>query len=95
MQLFCSELDRTNLLYSKLKIFELKDMIAVEYAKFIFKFNNHMLPDSFNYNFTKLENEHKYSTKQKQRNKYFQFCIFSKSGRKNLHHICLKVRKML
>ena len=60
-------------------------MIATEYAKF--KFNNHMLPDSFNCYFTKLENVPKYNTKQKQRNEYFQFPISSESGRKTLHHI--------
>ena len=66
-------------------------MIAMEYAKFIFKFNNHMLPDSFNCYFTKLENVHKYNTKQKQCNEYFQLGISSESGRKTLHHICLQV----
>ena len=40
--LFCSKQDQTNLLYFKLKILKLKDMIAMEYAKFIFKFNNHI-----------------------------------------------------
>ena len=91
--LFCSKQDRTNLLYFKLKILKLENMIAMEYAKFIFKFNNHMLPDSFNCYFTKLENVHKYNTKQKQRNEYFQFRISSESGRKTLHHICLQVWK--
>ena len=88
---FCSKQDRTNLLYTKLKILKLDNLIAMEYAKSIFKFNNHMLPDSFNYYFTKLENVHKYNTKQKRRNKYFQFRISSESERKTLHHICLKV----
>ena len=87
--LFCSKQDRTNLLYFKLKILKLEDMIAMEYAKFIFKINNHMLPNFFNCYFTKLENAHKYNTKQKQRNEYFQFRISSESGRKTLHHICL------
>ena len=84
---------RTNLFYSKLKILKLKDMIAMEYAKFILKFKNHTLPDSFNYYFTKLESVHKHNTKQKQRNEYFQFRISSESGRKTLHHISLQVRK--
>ena len=69
--LFYSKQDRKNLLYSKLKVSKPKDMIAMEYAKFIIKFNNYMLPDSFNYYFTRLENVHKYNTKQKQRNEYF------------------------
>ena len=86
--IFCSkqqQQDQTNLLYFKLKILKLDDTIAGEYAKFISKLNNHMLPDSFNYYFTKLESVHKYNTKQKQRNKYFQFHISSESGRKTLH----------
>ena len=68
-------------------------MIAMEYSKFIFKFRNHMLPDSFNCYFTKLENVHKCNTKQKQCNESFQFCIYSESGRKTLYHICLQVWK--
>ena len=55
---------RTKLLYSKLKILKLDDMIAIDYTKFIFKFNNHMLPDSFNYYFTKLDSVYKYNIKQ-------------------------------
>ena len=46
-------------------------MIAIEYAKFILKFNKDILPDSFNCCVTKLDSEHKYSTKQKQRNELF------------------------
>ena len=91
--LFCSKQNQTNLLYFKLKILKLEDMISMEYAKFIFKFNNHMLPDSFNCYFTKLEYVHKCNTKQKQRNEYFRFRISSESGRKTLHHICLQVWK--
>ena len=71
---------RTMLFCTKLFCSKLDDMIAMKYAKFIFKFNNHMLPDSFNYYFTKLENVNKCNTKQKRRNEYFQFCISSESG---------------
>ena len=71
--LFCFNQKRINLLYSKLKILKLDDMIAMEYAKFIFKFNNQMLPGSFNHYFTKLDSVH--NIKQKLRNKYFQFRI--------------------
>ena len=92
--LFCSKQDRTNLLYFKLRILKLEDMITMEYAKFILKFNNHMLPDSFNCCFTKLENVHKYNTKQIQRNEYFQFCISSELGRKTLHISVFKCGKM-
>ena len=50
-------------------------MIAMEYAKFIFKFNNHMLPDSFKHYFTKLDSVLKYNTKQKQGNFSIQECL--------------------
>ena len=63
--LFCSKQSPTNLQYSKLKIFKQDHMIAMEYAKSIFTFNNHMLPDSFNRYFTKLDKVHKYNAKQK------------------------------
>ena len=53
----------------------------MEYVKFIFKFNNHVLLDPFNHYFRKLETVHKYNTKQKQRNEFFQFRISSESGK--------------
>ena len=62
--LFCLSRSPTNLLYSKLKVLKL-DMIDIEIAKFMFKFNNQMLPDFFNNYFAKLDNVHNYNTKQK------------------------------
>ena len=60
---------RTEQIYfiPNLKILKLDEMIALEYTKFIFKFNNHMLPDSFNHYFTKLDSVLKYNIEQKQR----------------------------
>ena len=86
--LFYSKQYSTNSLYSKLKVLKLNDMIAMVYAKFIFKFKNHILPNSFRQYFAKLHSEHIYNTKQKQRNKLFQFRISNESERKALHHIC-------
>ena len=43
----------------------------MEIAKFIFKFNNQMLPDFFNNYFTKLDNVHNYNTRQKTRAEFF------------------------
>jgi len=39
-------------------------MISMEYAKFIFKFNNKVLPDYFDNYFIKLENVHSYNTRK-------------------------------
>ena len=38
-------------------------MINMEIAKFMFKFNNQMLPEFFNNYFTKLDNVHNYNTR--------------------------------
>ena len=78
----------TNLLYSDSSVLELEDMIKVEFAKFMFKFNINVLPTSFNNYFLKLDNGHKYNTRQKTRNVYFQSFVDLETGRKTLHHIC-------
>ena len=54
-----SKLFATNLLYSKVEILKLDNVFAMEYAKFVFKFINHILPDSLNHHFTKLDSVHK------------------------------------
>ena len=63
----------------------------MEYAKFIFEFDNNLRIRFFNHSFTKLDSVHKYNTKQKERNEFFEFRIASKSGRKTQHDICLIV----
>ena len=90
---FCFKQSPTNYLYSKPKILKIDDMITIKNAKFIFKFNNYMLSNSFNLYFTKLDKVQKYNAKQKQRNNFFQFRISFQSGRKILHHTCLNVWK--
>ena len=58
----------TNLLYSRFRVLKLEDMINTEFAKFMFKYSNNMLSNSFNNHFIKLENIHNYNTRQKTRN---------------------------
>ena len=81
----------TNYLYSKSRVLKLEDMIKMEKAKFMFKYNNKMLPISFDNYFLKLEKVHKYNIRQKIRNECFQIYSRTESGRKALHHLCLKV----
>jgi len=66
-------------------------MILMEYAKFMFKFNNQKLPVYFDNYFIKLENVHNYDTRKKFRNEYFQSFKATETGRKALHHICVKI----
>ena len=84
----------TNLLYSRFRVLKLEDMIEMEFAKFMFKYSNNMLPNSFNNHFIKLENIHNYNTRQKTRNEYFQ--TFSAPKRKKtLHHLGLNEWKSI
>ena len=78
---------------TKCRVLKLEDMIKMEKAKFKFKYNNKMLPISFDNYFLKLEKVHKYNTRRKICNEYFQIYSRIESGRKALHHLYLKVWK--
>ena len=54
----------------------------MEFAEFMFKFNNKMLPESFNSYFPKRDNVHLHFTRQKHPNEYYQFYTCSESGKK-------------
>ena len=82
----------TTLLYTKFCALKLDDMITMELAKFMLKFNK-MLRNSFNNYFLRLDRIHKYNTRQKKRNEYFQSFVSSEAGRRALCHICLKLWK--
>ena len=81
----------TNSLYSVCAVLKLEDFLKMEFAKFMFKFNNNTLPNSFNNYLLKLDKVHSYNTKQKARNVHFQSFAGLETGRKTLHHICLKL----
>ena len=53
----------TNLLYTKFGVLKLDDTIKMELAKVMFKFNNKMLPNSFNNYFLRLDKTQKYNTR--------------------------------
>lgn len=89
--MFCSRDCPTNYLYSKFQTLKLNDMIRMEFAKFMYKYNNHMLPSSFNSYFTKLDQIHRYDTRQKSKGAFFHHAIHTEFGRKNLQHSCLVV----
>ena len=58
-------------MYSKFGVLKLEDMMNMEIAKFMFKFYNKMLPNSFESYFTKLDSIHSYNTRQKSTNEFF------------------------
>ena len=63
----------------------------MEIAKFMFKFNNQMLPYFFNNYSTKLDNVHNYNTEQKTLAEFFLYSVASES--RKTRHIALKVWK--
>ena len=66
-------------------------MINMEIAKFMFSFYYKMLANSFDSYFTKLDSIHSFNTRQKSTNKFFHYRAGTETGKKKLHHICLKV----
>ena len=88
---FRPRFQHSNLLYLKLGVLKLDYMIKMELAKFIFKFNNQMLPSSFNNYFINLNQVHKYNTRQKFRNEFYHFSVGSESGKKTLQCNCLNI----
>jgi len=80
--LFSSTKYKTNLLYSRLKILKIEDMIEMQYAKFMFKFNNQMLPTSFNNYFIILDNVHNHNTRQNIAMNTFRTSLAPKYGEK-------------
>ena len=65
----------------------------MEFAKFMYKFSNQMLPEHFCDYFTQLNNVHQYNTTQKHTNEFYQFYISTELGKKTLHDICLNIWK--
>ena len=93
--LFCPRRYETNLLYSRFRVLKLDDMIKMKFAKFIFKYSNTMLPNSFNNYFIKLENMHNYNTRQKSRNEYLQTSFGTETGKKTLQDLGLNEWKSI
>jgi len=67
----------------------------MEFAKFMFKFYNKLLPRTFDNYFTDLNYIHKYNTRQKIRNVFFHHQSKTENGKRRLHHKCLNVWKKI
>ena len=93
--LFCPRRYDTNLIYTRFRVLKLEDMIKMEFAKFIFKYSNDMLPKSFDNYFTKIENVHYHNTRQKYRNEYFQPSAETEAGKKTLQYIGINIWKTI
>ena len=89
--LFCPKHHPTVGLYSKFEVLRLVDMINMEFANFMFKYSNKMLPKSFVSYFIKLEIIHNYNTRRKSKNEFFHDRAKTNKGKMKLHHICFTV----
>ena len=61
----------------------------MEIAKFMFKFNNQMLPFSCDKYFTKLIKVHSYNTRQKRCSEFYRSFVGLEISKKSLHDMCL------
>ena len=64
-----------NALYFELGVLKLHDMFDMEYAKFLFRYSNSMLPNYFNSYFTSLDSIHHHYTRVSK--SAFVYCVFS------------------
>ena len=77
-------------LYKKFQVLKLSDLSKLEYAKFMYKFENNSLPIFFNNYFTKLDSIHSYNTRQKKQNRYFFPRFSTNFGKNTLHYLGLQ-----
>ena len=66
-----------NALYFEFGVLKLDDMIDMEYAKFLFRYSNSMLPNYLNSCFTSLDSIHHHYTRQKSKKDFFH--IYSRT----------------
>ena len=58
-------------IFAKFHVLKLTDLYKLERAKFMYKFENGLLPISFNNYFTNLKSIHSYNTRYKVKSKFF------------------------
>ena len=89
--LFCTNRSAINPMYTKFGVLQLKDVIKLEHAKFMYRYENNMLPCSFDNYFTKLENVHNHKTRYKMNNGFFLPRVKTNFGKKRTHFLCVKI----
>ena len=79
-------------LYAKLQVVKLSDLCKLEYAKFMYKFENNSLPIFSDNYFTNLDSIHLYSTTlaKKKQDKYFFPRFNTNFGKNTLHYLGLQ-----
>ena len=78
-------------LYVNFHVLKLSDLIKLEYVKFMYRFENNLLPVSFKKYFTNLDCIHAYDTRSKQKSKYFLPRYQTNYGKKSLQYFGIKL----
>ena len=84
-----SQHSSNSLLYKQCGVLQLKDIYRSEIAKFMYRFENHMLPPIFHNFFTKISTIHSHATRSVTKRTYFMpRCSFSltKKNARNRRH---------
>ena len=89
--LFCHKRTLIGNLYVNFHVLKLSDLIKLEYVKFMYRFENNLLPVSFKKYFTNLDCIHAYDTRSKQKSKYFLPRYRTNYGKKSLQYFGIKL----
>ena len=89
--LFCHKRTLIGNLYVNFHVLKLSDLIKLEYVKFMYWFENNLLPVSFKKYFTNLDCIHAYDTHSKQKSKYFLPRYQTNYGKKSLQYFGIKL----
>ena len=91
--LFCHKRTLIGNLYVNFHVLKLSDLIKlhVEYVKFMYQFENNLLPVSFKKYFSNLDCIHAYDTRSKQKSKYFLPRYQTNCGKKSLQDFGIKL----
>ena len=89
--LFCHKRTLIGNLYVNFHVLKLSDLIKLEYVKFMYRFENNLLPVSFKKYFTNLDCIHAYDTRSKQKSKYFLPRYQTNYGKKSLQYFGIKL----
>ena len=66
-------------------------MIDMEYAKFLFRFTNNMLPNYFNSYFNSLDSIHHHYTRQKSKKNFFTLILVLNGRKKKTEYKALEI----
>ena len=80
-----------NMLYKEFNVLKLFDLFQLEAVKFMFKFENHMLPYCFYNYYDKINSVHQHLTRYSTDGNFFLHSVTKQSGKQRLQYIGAKL----